>query len=73
MAEFALANLVGQIGYFKGPLLKNKYSFSGQRLITEDTEHKEMLSVVPSRAGFTRPFLFDDSLHLLVLCGKKEH
>jgi hypothetical protein len=53
--------------------LKNKYSFSGQRLITEDTEHKEMLSVVPSRAGFTRPFLFDDSLHLLVLCGKKEH
>ena len=71
MREYALANLYGAIGWFEGPLIRNHPTYGGKIKLIPDEYSLQMTSVVPSRLGLARPFLFDDSFHLLVLCQQQ--
>jgi hypothetical protein len=68
LSDYARANLYGSVGHFEGALVRKQYSFSGESSLIQDDYSLEMFSAVPARLGLARPFLFDDSLHLIVIC-----
>ena len=67
MQKEALANLLGNIGHYYGSLAFKVESF-GNIIDIEEKTPKELFATCPSRARYSRGFLWDEGFNLLIIC-----
>ncbi|KAJ3278669.1 Processing alpha glucosidase I [Borealophlyctis nickersoniae] len=72
VAQAALSNLVGGIGYFHGKAIVDRGMVDDKTGLTISNQEREegpftLLSAVPSRSFFPRGFLWDEGFHQLLV------